>query len=256
MESVWRDTLPRYDPAAGRTGSLEGYISALSDLGGTMWVMAARITAQVGASQVVKVRLDPTAAQAEMLRGYCGTARAVYNTLLYRVKINLAQRASERSYGLEGNSLTPAIGWHKCSLERLLREHRDEWSPWWTEVPWQVLDLPAQQLAAGLAKFTAGTARFPTFKRKHGPNAGLVPVTFRDSSVTWIAGGGRIIALPVPLARRRELGSKAATKLSRVRAVKDNRARKAAALARVQKLHGRALSVPEERRSTRTWRSR
>jgi len=50
-------------------------------------------------------------------------------------------------------------------------------------VPWQVLDRPAQQFTAGLARVRAAPARFPRFKRKHGPRAGLVPVTVRGGSI-------------------------------------------------------------------------
>ena len=192
-------------------------------------------------TQVVKVRLLPTASQATVPAGYCGTARAAYNALLYRVKANVAQREAERSYGLVGDELTPALSWHKFGLEKLLRGNREQWVPWWDQVPWQVLDLPAQQLAAGLARFKAGQGRFPTFKKKHGVGAGLVPVTFRGTDTAWLSGGGRVVNLPVPVARRRELGTAAATKLSQICVVKDNRARKAAKL--IRDGHGQVQTV-------------
>jgi transposase len=110
-----------------------------------------------------------------------------------------------------------------------------------TPMPWQVLDVPAQQLAVALGRFNAGQGRFPTFKKKRGASAGLVPVTFRDTGIGWLSEGGRILNLPVSVARRRELGAAAATKLSRVRLVKDNRARKAAKL--VRDGHGQVQTV-------------
>jgi putative transposase len=146
--------------------------------------MTQRISAQAGVTQVVKLRPDTSPAQVEVLRGYCGTARAVYNILLFRLKVNMSQRAAERSYGIADADLTPATSWHKFSLEKLLRDNRDSWVPWWREVPWQVLDLPAQQLATGLARFKTGAGRFPSVKRKRGPGAGLVPVTFRAKDTT------------------------------------------------------------------------
>jgi putative transposase len=200
-----------------------------------------RIAAHAGVTQVVKVRLEPSPAQVALLSGYCGTARAAYNTLLYRVKANLAQRDSERSYGLASEELTPALSWHKFGLEKLLRTQRKQWLPWWADVPWQVLDAPAHQLAVALGRFNAGHGGFPTFKKKHGAAAGLVPVTFRDTSVAWLGEGGRELNLPISMARRRELGAAAATKLSRVRMVKDNRARKAAKL--VRDGHGQVQTV-------------
>jgi hypothetical protein len=42
-------------------------------------------------TQVVKLRLEPSTAQVEPLRGYRGTARAAYNILLHRVRANLGQ---------------------------------------------------------------------------------------------------------------------------------------------------------------------
>ena len=204
-------------------------------------MVTTRIAAQMGVTQVVKVRLDLTPAQVVLLDGYCGAARAAYNTLLYRVKANLDQRAAERSYGLAGIELTPGLSWRKFGLEKLLRTHRDQWLPWWTEVPWQVLDMPAQHLAAALERFSAGQARFPTFKKKRGPAAGRIPVTFRDTNIAWLREGGRVVNLPVPMARRRAMGAVEAKKLARARVVKDNRARKAAKL--VRDGHGQVQTV-------------
>ena len=195
-------------------------------------VVTTRVAAQVGVTQVVKVRLDPTPAQVVLLSGYCGTARAAYNILLYRVMANLAQRAAERSYGLADTELTPALSWHRFGLERLLREHRDQWLPWWSQMPSQVVDVSARQLATALGRFSTGQGRFPVFKKKHGPAAGVVPITFKESGTISLTDGGRVIRLPLPRARRRELGPSATKKLATVRVVKDNRARRAAQLVR------------------------
>jgi putative transposase len=152
--------------------------------------------------------------------------------LLYRVMANLAQRAAERSYGLADTELTPALSWHRFGLERLLREHRDQWLPWWSQMPSQVLDVSARQLATALGRFSTGQGRFPVFKKKHGPAAGVVPITFKESGTISLTDGGRVIRLPLPRARRRELGPSATKKLATVRVVKDNRARRAAQLVR------------------------
>jgi putative transposase len=210
-----------------------------------------RIATGLGVTQVVKVRLVPTPSQATVLAGYCGTARAAYNTLLYRVTANLSQRASERSYGLTGVDLTPAVSWHKFGLEKLLRDNREQWVPWWDQVPWQVLDGSAQQLAAGLARFKTGHGRFPTFKKKRGADAGLVAVTFRDVGVAWLSHGGRVVNMPVPVARRREIGTAAAVALSQVRLVKDSRACKAAKL--IRDGHGQVQTVTYSFRGGYWW---
>jgi hypothetical protein len=66
--------------------------------------------------------------------------------------------------------------------------------------------------------------RFPRYRKKHGPGAGLAPVTFKDKDAAWLRGGGRTLALPLSRARLRELGA-AAGGLGSLRVVKDNRGR-------------------------------
>jgi putative transposase len=78
----------------------------VSYLPGTVGLVAQRVGSDVGVSQVVKLRLEPSAAQVELLRGYCGTARAAYNILLYQVRANLGQRAAEKTYDITGADLT------------------------------------------------------------------------------------------------------------------------------------------------------
>jgi hypothetical protein len=53
-------------------------------------------------TQVVKLRLEPSPAQVELLRGYCGTALGAYNTLLFQFRANLGQRAAEKTYDVTG----------------------------------------------------------------------------------------------------------------------------------------------------------
>jgi putative transposase len=188
-----------------------------------------RIKSDVGVTQVVKLRLEPSPAQVELLRGYCGTARAAYNILLYQVRANLGQRAAEKTYDIAEPDLTPALSWHRFGLEKLLRANREQWLPWHEQVPYLVLDRPAHHLAAALGRWKNGAAKFPRYRKKHGPGAGLTPVTFKEKDATWLTGGGRVLALPLSRAKRRELGT-AASRLSHVRVVKDNRGRRAAKL--------------------------
>ncbi len=67
-------------------------------------------------TQVVKLRLEPSPAQVELLRGYCGTALGAYNTLLFQFRANLGQRAAEKTYDVTGADLTPALSWHRFGL--------------------------------------------------------------------------------------------------------------------------------------------
>jgi putative transposase len=179
----------------------------------------------------VKLRLEPSTAQVELLRGYCGTARAAYNTLLYQVRANLGQRAAQKTYDIAADDMTPALSWHRFGLEKLLRENRAQWLPWHEQVPYLVLDRSAHNLAAALAKWKAGTARFPRYRTKHGPGAGLAPVTFKEKDAAWLTGGGRVLALPLSRAKRRELAG-GVGRLGSVRVVKDGRGRRAAKLIR------------------------
>ena len=190
------------------------------------------IAVEAGITQVVKVRLLPSRAQEELLRQYCGTARAAYNSLLWRVKGVINQREAERSYGIPEEELTPSMSWHKYSLEKHLREYRDEWIPWHDVVPSLILDRQAHQLAAGLASWKAHRTKFPRYRKKRGPSAGLIPVTFKATGATWLTDGGRTLKLPLAAGVRKSLGAEQAKALSSVLVVKDNRGRRAAKLIR------------------------
>jgi putative transposase len=194
--------------------------------------VAQHIRSDVGVTQVVKLPLEPSPDQVELLRGYCGTARAAYNILLYQVRANLGQRAADKTYDIAAADLTPALSWHRFGLEKLLRANREQWLPWHEQVPYLVLDRSAHHLAAALARWNSGAAKFPRYRKKHGPGAGLAPVTFRMKDASWLTGGGLALALPLSRAKRRELGAAAAGGLGSVRVVKDNRGRRAAKLVR------------------------
>jgi hypothetical protein len=96
----------------------------------------------------VKLRLEPSPAPIELLRGYCGTARAAFNTLLYRVRADLGQRAAEKTYDITYADLTPAVSWHRFGLEKPLRENRENREQWHADVPYLVLDRSAHHLVA------------------------------------------------------------------------------------------------------------
>ena len=65
--------------------------------------------------------LEPTPAQDQAFRSHCGAARFTFNWGLARVKANLNQREAEKSYGITGDDLTPALSWSMRSL-------RTEWN--------------------------------------------------------------------------------------------------------------------------------
>ena len=98
----------------------------MSHLPGSMDLVRRRIRSDVGVTQVMKLRLEPSAAQVELLHGYCGVARAAYNILLHQVRANTDQRAAEKTYDLTDADLTPALSWHRLSHEKLLRQNREQ----------------------------------------------------------------------------------------------------------------------------------
>lgn len=68
--------------------------------------------------QVYRFALDPTSAQDRALRSHCGGARFAFNWGLSRVRANLGQREAEKSYGITGEDLTPALSWSAYSLRK------------------------------------------------------------------------------------------------------------------------------------------
>ena len=49
------------------------------------------------------------------------------------MKANLDQRTAERSYGLDGDDLTPALRWSLPALRRVWNATKPEVAPWWGE---------------------------------------------------------------------------------------------------------------------------
>lgn len=124
--------------------------------------------------QAYRFALDPTPAQEQALASHAGAARFAYNALLAMVQANVAQRAAERSYGIEDADLTPAVGWSAYSLRRALNAVKNEIAPWWQENSKEAFATGAANLARALANWSAsrkGTragraSGFPQFKRK------------------------------------------------------------------------------------------
>lgn len=71
--------------------------------------------------QAYRFALDPAPAQDRVLRSHCGGARFAFNWGLGRVKANIGQREAEKSYGITGDGLTPALSWSLYSLQGLER---------------------------------------------------------------------------------------------------------------------------------------
>jgi putative transposase len=69
--------------------------------------------------------LDVNAEQHQLLLGHAGAFRKAYNHHLGRIRVNLDQRAAERSYGVADADLTPALSWSKVSFINEMNAWKD-----------------------------------------------------------------------------------------------------------------------------------
>jgi len=135
-----------------------------------------------------KFALDPNHAQEQVLLTHAGAARFAFNHHLARIKANLDQREAERTYGLTGDELTPALSWSKFSFINEFNAWKNgqlDTSPvnddgtvglaWRGEVNADVFECASVNAAQALANFAesrkgvrAGkTVGFPKFKSRH-----------------------------------------------------------------------------------------
>ena len=98
--------------------------------------------------------LDPTPAQARVLRSHAGAARKAFNWGLARVKANLGQRKAERSYGIAEDELTPSLSWSLYSLRRDWNAAKDEVAPWWRECSKEAFNTGLDGLARALGNWS------------------------------------------------------------------------------------------------------
>jgi len=73
--------------------------------------------------------LDPTEAQAEAFRSHCDAQRFAYNWGLALIRVNLDQRAAERSYGIAEDQITPPVSFSAYSLRHTWNEAKDIRAP-------------------------------------------------------------------------------------------------------------------------------
>jgi putative transposase len=77
--------------------------------------------------------VDPTSAQAEMLRSHCGAQRFAFNWGLRSIRANLNQRAAELSYGVAEADLTQPLDWSAYGLRKAWNAVKDDIAPRWHE---------------------------------------------------------------------------------------------------------------------------
>jgi putative transposase len=123
-------------------------------------------------AQAYRYALDPVPAQQRSLASHAGGARFAHNHMLALAKAVMDQRAAERTYGIAGDGLTPALGWSLPALRKVWNARKNEVAPWWGENSKEAYNTGLDALARGLDAWwkskkgeRAGKAAgFPRFK--------------------------------------------------------------------------------------------
>jgi putative transposase len=97
--------------------------------------------------------LDPNDVQLAGLSRHAGAARFAYNWGLAFVKAPLAQRDAEKSYGLDGEVLTP-VPWTLPALRLRWNQVKNDVAPWWPECSKEAFCAGLDQLARALKNFS------------------------------------------------------------------------------------------------------
>lgn len=146
--------------------------------GGVVGVGRYGVGEMVTVIQAYRFALDPTAGQHSALRSHCGAQRYAFNWGLARIRVNLDQRAAEKTYDIPEDQLTPPVSWSAYSLRKGWNQGKDEVAPWWAENSKEAYSSGLANLAAALGNWVGSTrgkrrgqgVRFPRFK---GRRSGL-----------------------------------------------------------------------------------
>jgi putative transposase len=125
-------------------------------------------------NQAYRYALDPNAGQLAAFASHAGASRKAFNWALALVKAQMGQRAAEKTYGLTGDQLTPAVSWTLPSLRKAWNQAKGEVAPWWAENSKEAYAAGIRNLVRGLdawrdsksGKRKGPNVRFPRFKRK------------------------------------------------------------------------------------------
>jgi putative transposase len=167
--------------------------------------------------RAVLVPLDPTPAQAQLLRSYCGASRFAYNWAVARIKENLEIRIEERRAGTKEAELTKALPWSAWSMTTLWNSVKDEVAPWNHDVTKHAFRSGVTNASVALTNFNRsknGVRKgkpigFPRFKNRHSK----LSVNFIETGtqIGWFSDDSRHVRLVLPrfttdprITRRRE----------------------------------------------------
>jgi putative transposase len=168
-------------------------------------------------TRAVVVPLDPTPAQAQLLRSYCGSSRFAYNWAIAQVKENLDVRSHERAEGINEPDRTKSLSWSPFTLTPLWNSQKDEVAPWHHDVTMHAFRCGVTNASVALKNFNEsknGARRgrpvgFPRFKNRHSRQSVTFTETRRQAG--WFAEDSRHVRLILPryatdprIARRRE----------------------------------------------------
>ena len=125
-------------------------------------------------NQAYRFALDPNATQVAALASHAGASRKAFNWALGLVKAQMDQRAAEKTYGLTGDQLTPAVSWTLPSLRKAWNEAKGDVAPWWAENSKEAYAAGIRNLVRGLdawrdsksGKRKGPKVSFPRFKGK------------------------------------------------------------------------------------------
>ncbi|MDT5025243.1 MAG: putative transposase, partial [Micromonosporaceae bacterium] len=109
-----------------------------------------------------------------------GAARYAFNWALAAVKVNIGQRAAERSYGVAEEQLTPALGWSLPALRRVWNQAKGEVAPWWAECSKESYNTGLDGVARALRP-----GHRPGPQRRDQPPAPRRPEWPGDAKRTW-----------------------------------------------------------------------
>lgn len=120
------------------------------------------------------VPLDPTPAQEQLLRSYCGASRFAYNWTVAIAKENQERRDEERQSGIKEADLTK-LSWSAWSMTPLWNSVKYEVAPWHRNVTWHAFCSGVTNASIALKNYDESKkgkrkgepVGFPNFKNRH-----------------------------------------------------------------------------------------
>jgi len=154
-------------------------------------------------TRAVLVPLDPTPAQAQLLRSYCGASRFAYNWTVATAKANLDVREEERLEGFAEADLT-YLSWSEWSMTPLWNSVKDQVAPWHRDVTKHAFRSGVANAAVALKNFDESRkgmrkgrpVGFPTFKKRHSRQS-ITFIQFNRSG-DWFSQDSRHVRLILP----------------------------------------------------------